>query len=458
MFDGARVWGSERAGTYVKLAPYRDKSPVYQISWREPGATRAISERKRNYEEAVARGEEVFQMLKLREVGIERLGQQMIRHVRLSEDMLCGTGVTLVEAVRRFTSMLALAGNEELESVFARGLQSGVKPPKKEITIEQAKEPMFRYFLSSRGLVKSTLRAYSVTLKILGGLLAGRFVSAIDKPMLLQVLSRFEKTPAVYVAELGRCKNILEWLRLNGSFTEDGDLPSHRIPTPVVMKSSGPPKIFKVKATLQQVRQAPERYEASLVLLAFNLFRPCEVYRMTYEQLFLFFDSGWIWIPDSVAKKTKRRYASRWCRLNPLTKVLLEKYRGRKGWLVPGSSQFTFNHYLEKIRAFRKEIHVENVADGLRKGCISMHAALGVDLDRTSEWAGNSPDTIRLYYANKATTENYFRVLAAVFLGCKAHDKPVEDGIAAILSSPTTPQTGLIAKDVVPYRRDKSHS
>ena len=121
MFDGGRTWGSKRAETYVKLAAYRDKSPIYQVSWREPGTTRACSERTRDYEKAVARGEEVFQMLKMREVGIERLGQQMIRHVRLSEDMLCGTGVTLVEAVRRFTSMLAQPGAKNSKASLRGG-------------------------------------------------------------------------------------------------------------------------------------------------------------------------------------------------------------------------------------------------------------------------------------------------------------------------------------------------
>lgn len=454
MFDGAREWGSKGVGTYVKLAVYRDKSPIYQVSWRETGTTRACSERTRDYDKAVARGEEVFQMLRLREVDIKKLDQQTIRQLRLSDDMLCGTGVTLVEAVRRFVAMRSQSGKEEPEIVFARGLQAGPKPAKNEITIEQAKEPMFRYFRSARGLESSALRAYSVTLKKLAGLLAGRFVSAIDKPMLLQLLSRFEKAPASYAGELGRCRKIMEWLRFNDNFTEDGDLPSHRIPFPNYVRRMGPPKIYSTRATIRQIRFAPESLLAAQVLLAFNLFRPCEVYRMTYEQLFLYFDEGWIWVPASVAKKTPGSYAIRWCRLNPLTKILLEKHRDKKGWLVPGTKKFTHNHYLEKVREFLARIGVETVGDGLRKGCISMHAALGVDLHRTSKWAGNSPATIRKFYDNPATTEAHFRVLAAVFLGCKTRDKLVKDAMKAIRSSPTTPSSTLIAKDLVPYRRD----
>ena len=410
-------------------------------------------ESSRDEDYAVGRAKEIHEMLKNGVVDVGRIDHKTLVLVREAEEILGGSGITVAQAARRIMALVAQTPPDTtLEKIFALGMLVVEKPVKNKWTIEECKEPMFESFRRLRKLEQSSLNAYSLTIRKLGEVLAGRPVSAITKAIIQQVVNRYAGRPG-YSPELGRCRQIMEWCRENECFPDGGTLPSHEIPQPPQFHFSGTPKIFPVKDCIKQVRYSPCKLFPAHVLLACNLFRPCEVYRMTFEQLFAFWDNGWIWIPDNVAKKTQRRYTSRWTPVLPITRVLLEKYRKKKGFIFPGSKKCRHADFMNLQCRFRKSINVTNVGDGLRKSCISMHAAFGVDMHKLSKWAGNSPATIRQHYDDPATTESFIRVLTAALLGCKLTAKEVEEALAKTMATSTTPKEKLVKRELVPYRR-----
>ena len=450
-----KKFGSKRSGACVTISTTHDKSgPKHLIYWYEPGIKERQTEGTRDLDYAEGRAKEIHEMLKKGVVEVGRIDHKTLVLVREAEEIMGGSGFTVAQAARRFMALVAQTPPDTtLETIFARGLLNTEKPVKNKWTIEQCKEPMFQHFLKVLKLEKGTLRNYTRTIKVLGNILAGRPVCAITKTIIQQVVNRYVGLPT-YASELGRCRQIMKWCQENECFPDGVTLPSHEISKATVIQSSDTPEIFTVKACLKHVRYAQERLFPANVLLACNLFRPCEVYRMTFEQLFANWDSGWIWVPDKVAKKVRGRYAARWTPILPLTRFLLEKYRNKKGFIFPGPKKYTHADFSGYCCRFRKSIYVRTVGDGLRKSCISMHAALGVDLHRVSKWAGNSPDTIRQYYEDPATTESFIRVLTAGLMRCELTDPAVDKALATIMATSTRPKVKPPKHILVPYRRE----
>jgi len=449
-----RKFGSKRSGACVTISTTRDKSgPKHLIYWYEPGIKARQTEGTRDEVYAETRAKEIHEMLKNGVVEVGRIDHKTLVLVREAEEILGGSGVSVAQAARRFMAMLDQSPADLTpEKIFAQGMLSVKHPVKHKWNIEECKARMFREYRVVLKREETTLSGYAQTFKALAKVHGDRPMAEITKSTLQQVVGRYVGM-ASYEPEIGRVRTIMEWCRTNECYPANGTLPSHEIPLPPKMRSSDAPKIFSVKACLKQVRLAPERAFPTQVLLSFNLFRPCEAYRMTFEQLFAFWDIGWIWMPDNVAKKIHGRYAARWTPIFPVTRFLLEKYRGRKGYIFPGNKKYRPLYFLNYLSRFRKQIHVTNVSDGLRKSCISMFAALGTDMYKLSKWAGNTPATIRRHYDDPATTESFIRVLTAGLLGCKLTDPAVDASLKKIMDTSTTPKEKPVKLNFVPHRR-----
>jgi len=449
-----RKFGSKRSGACVTISATQDKSgPKYLIYWYEPGIKARLMESTRDKDHAEARAEEIYQMLKKGVVEVGRIDHQTLVHIREAEEILAGSGITVAQAARRIMAMVAQTpADTTLEKIFAKGMLVVEKSAKYNWTLTECQERMFYEYRVVRQREETTLIGYEQTFKALKKVFGDRPMSELTREIIQQVVDRYIGM-ASYAPEIGKFRAIMEWCRANECYPSTGQLPSHEIHIPPKMQSSDAPEIFSVKACIKQVRLAPERAFPTQVLLACNLFRPCETYRMTFEQLFAFWDRGWIWIPDTVAKKVHGKYAARWTPVLPLTRFLLEKYRDKKGYIFPGPKNYRPLYFLNFLYRFRTSIHVTNVSDGLRKSCISMHAALGVDMHKLSKWAGNSPSTIRRHYDDPATTEGFIRVLTAGLMRCKLTDPVVEASLAQILATSTTPKEKPPKRNFVPNRR-----
>ena len=390
-------------------------------------------------------------MLLENKVDIGSIDEMTLFNIKETELILAGSNMTCTQAARRIMALLSqVPSGEEIETIFLRGLAAYGQAAEFEEPMEIIK-PLFLKYLSNEGKAEATRKSYSTTLDNLGKILGNRPISEVSNVMIHELLDQLKDKQAQKVGVLGRCNRFLRWAQGHRYFRTGSELPTDHIKIILPRKMNSTIRVYPADVFVRIVDIVPETIRVAVILVATCLFRPEESYLMTYEQLFQYFDEGWIWTPPSVAKRVGTESASRWTPINPLAKKLLLPYRDRKGPLCPDFStpQSATARFTEALALAK----IKTVHDGVRKSCISAHAAIGVDMAKLAKWAGTSEAIINRYYKENSCTMAYFAEIAAKLFGVPENDQSINDFFTVILNTSPTPPTKLPPHDLIEKKR-----